>query len=262
MSNFFTDAVNVVAPWVGGREDLAANIVSSAIWSVPTVLVTVAIYLFKRRARLSYRIYYLAALFKLTQRLKKRVCVDGFYFAIYDSSKSKSNGQGTRVAECIYLSTDQFSNRVTGYVFRRAKRKKGKIEENDYYLSPSIISTLRIVGRFSQNLHIFFGYWLDPYEPDTVAGTLRLKWFDKNIGVPANKRKAYLIGHWNGVDDDAPVPTDEKIQNYYGYADTGGEWRFHRIAIGISEFTTWRKQLDSAGDNPGEPTKFLDWSPK
>lgn len=265
MSNFFTDAITVVARWVGGREDLAANIVATEItrvmWWIPTLIATVVIYLFNRRARLSLRIYYRVMRFKLTNRRKNQIYVDGFYYAIYDSTKSKTNGKGTRVAECIYLSTDIFSNRVTGYVFRRAKRKNGKIVDNDYYLSRKL-SPLRIVGRFSQNLQIFFGYWLDPYTPDSVAGTVSLRWSNKNMGVPEDRSKTYLLGQWDGVDEDVPMLVDEKNKNYYGFAVTGGEWKFHRISIGISGFSTWRKQLDLAGDTPAEPTKFLDWSPK
>lgn len=282
MNNLFNEAVGIVASWVGGREDIAANLVSHAIWIVPSVVVSAVIYFLKRKARLPICIFYLATVFKLTRWLRgSRLTIDGFYYAIYDSSKSKKEENQTdssqpgnnpnddkeqnkesKVAECIYISTALFSSHMNGHVFRRARRKSGNIDQNDYYSANSIVSTLRIVGSFSDSLQIFFGYWLDPYKPDEVAGTVRLKWFDNNIGVSGRQRRTFLVGQWDGVNKKIVLPIDEKFQKYYGYAQTGGVWRFHCIGLSIPEFNDWREQLDKEGDTYADPSKFLDWSLK
>ncbi len=297
MSNLFNDAVKFVASWTGGREDLAANLVSNAIWIIPSVVASVVIYFLNQKFqtplhKLPLRIIFFATLFKITRWLRgSSITIDGFYYAIYDSSKSqykesnkssqlrstaqeadfelrnnanddKKRIKESKVAECIYISTALFSSRMTGYVFRRAKRKNGKVKQNDYYSASSIVSSLRIVGSFSQSLQIFFGYWLDPYEPDKVAGTVRLKWVDNNLGVQAHQHKSLLVGHWDGIEKKIVLPINENTQEFYGFAQAGGVWHFHRIGLGISGFNAWRKKLISSGDNPADPSKFLEWRPR
>jgi hypothetical protein len=299
MINISDIAVEYVASFFGGRVDIGANIVSNALWAIPSACVSIAVYFRKRRAKIPLKIFMLYALFKMTRGLRwvHRPTLDGFYYAVYDASNSSkvseaiesgeddqsgysvdevrpadgvehavNRGKGTKVAECIYIRTALFSSRMTGYVFRRAKRKNNKIVQNNYYLDDSddmIVNKIRIVGRFSYRLEIFFGYWLDPYTPDDVAGTVRLKWVNNNnTGIQRNHRRIYMIGHWVGVRNGEQTLVNEANQQYYGYAEVGGIWKFHRIAEGLSEFARWRDGLSSIGDCPQNPSEFLEWNPK
>lgn len=276
MINPFNELVAFVAKITGIREDIVVNWVSG----LSVTIFLYVIYLYRSKKLLTFKIFYFAIIFKITRRIRgNRITPDGFYHAVYDSSESEKQSEVvleqtsttlevakkisvTKVAECIYIRTSLFSSRMTGYVFRRAKRKNGIIKENDFYSAGTIKSSLRIVGSFSESLHIFFGYWLDPYHPDEVAGTVRLKWSDNNIGVQAHQRKVFLVGQWDGVDKKIVIPINENKQEFYGFAETGGIWRFYRIGLNISSMNAWAKQLKSEGDNPAAPALFIDWLPK
>lgn len=296
MSNLVNGTITFFTLFTGVREVVVVGLGTGII---STVVVSTLVYIYKRyernkrKARLPLRTFYLATYFKLTRKLRgSHITIDGFYYAVYDSSKSEKKdtqtdssqpgnasqetvpatqnnqndenerNKGTKVAECIYISTELFSSSMTGYVFRRAKRKNGIVEQNDYYSASTIISNLRIVGSFSYDLKIFFGYWLDPYKPHDVAGTVRLKLEDTDTSVQEHLRKVALVGHWDGFNKKMPLIVNENFQHFYGYAQAGGVWRFHRIGSGISEFNNWRDQLDKEGDNDENANKFLDWLPK
>lgn len=287
MINPLNEAVTFVAQFTGFREDIVVNWVSG--FSVVIFLSVIS--WFKSKSRFTWKIFYFAILFKITRRIRSnRITPDGFYHAVYDSSESVNfpeknlaqtdnttetianqedskldedkKASVKKVAECIYIKTSLFSSRMTGYVFRRAQRKNGAILQNDFYAASTIKSSLRLVGSFSETLHIFFGYWLDPYEPDEVAGTVRLKWEDNNIGVQAHQRKVFLDGQWDGINKKLVTPINKNKHEFYGFAETGGIWRFYRIGPNISSLNAWADKLILDGDLPTNPDLFIDWLPK
>ena len=269
-----------------GNEDVATNLIASGIYSLPAGIIALFTWLGWKnfsRHRLPFSIRLKVIRSRINSRLRgPNFSIDGFYYAVYVATKDviapkpsvysdlknarKSGTKGersestraTRVAECIYIEQGLYSSRVKGHIFRRAKRKNGKIDENKHY---GALTGLRIVGSFSYAHQIFCGYWLDPFNPKDVAGTVTLKWVDDNVGVDSSRRRHLFVGHWDGYDKDK-VPKTTTESSDPNFKRIGGTWRFIRIGSTLSEFSAWRLKLEAEKDHPSDPKAFLDWPEK
>lgn len=256
------------------ERDVSAGLVSNLLWAIPVFLLLSFRWLNAYQFGLHIRLIYLTTIsYPFDTLIRKKIKnndfpIDGFYYAVYDFSDSdlsetmpKTIINDRKVFECIYISSGLFSNRVAGYVIRRAEQK-GKINTVNSFFFANELQPLRFVGSFSSKVQIFFGYWLDPYNASEVAGTVRLKWIDNNDGIDPHQRKIKLIGHWDGFNKNEPLKNNEESRKYYGYPKRGGAWRFHQIGTKMSDYYSWRETLSKEGDVPNTPEKFIDFEKK
>lgn len=257
-----SDTINSLIHFITGfvfREDIAVNLLSNIFYSIMGMffLVLWRIMSINRKSSIPLNVIMLCFYNKARKLInhKNRYVIDGFYYAVYDSSLSEKNkrrtgkfeppAHTTKVAECIYIHTKKDLFNITGIVIKRVKRKDNILVETEDF---GEINGIRLVGRFSYTKNVFCGYWLDPFDPMEVAGTFMLRWENNNMGVHPSRQKFYLRGEWQGFEKDTKRPQR-----------AGGYWNYERVAHGFDDFIKWKDNFKQIKSAQSDDQKFIDF---